>query len=149
VGLFLDSTALTQDTPSCSTQTGHELQVGVQVTNQSPGPVVLQAAHAVFPASGGLKEIAGEWAPCGALPATVSQANEVILPAGDSTWISVTLKVQVRCPSAYPVQFAVKYVAPGQPVRAILPGFPDLGEVPYTGCSLSRGAIPGRRAAAS
>jgi len=33
-----------------------------------------------------------------------------------------------------PVQFTVGYLAQGRPAAASLPGFPDLSQVPYSGC---------------
>lgn len=38
-------------------------------------------------------------------------------------------------PEPVSVQFTVDYESRGQPAAASLPGFPDLGQVPYSGCS--------------
>ena len=57
-----------------------------------------------------------------------------VLEPGASTWLTVTFRVQVRCPAPYPVQFSVGYLMQGHAVTASLPGFPDLGQVPYSGC---------------
>jgi len=43
----------------------------------------------------------------------------------------------VRCPAAYAVGFDVAYVTGQLHVTASLPGFPDLGQVEYSGCSAS------------
>jgi hypothetical protein len=94
---FANSPALAQETGACSAQTGRELQLGVQVTNQSTEPLTLQRAGAVLP-MGGLRQVTQQWAPCGALPADLSQADNVLQP-GASTWLTVTFKVQVRCPA--------------------------------------------------
>jgi hypothetical protein len=129
---FADSAALTQDTGACSVQTGGELQLGVQVTNQSTAAIALESAKAVLPL-GGLKPVALQWATCGAIPARLDQSFDVLLP-GQSTWLSATFTVQLRCPAAMPVQFSVGYQVQGKTVTASLPGFPDLSQVPYSGC---------------
>ena len=129
---FADSPALTQGTGACSVQTGRELQLGVQVTNQSTAAITLQTAKAVLPL-GGLKQVTWQWATCGAIPARLDQDYDVLLP-GQSTWLSATFTVQLRCPAPIPVQFSVGYQVQGKPVTASLPGFPDLSQVPYSGC---------------
>jgi hypothetical protein len=129
---FVNSPALFQDIGACSAQTGRDLQLGVQVTNQSTAPLTLQTIRAVVP-MGGLKQVTQYWAPCGALPARITPADDILQP-GASTWLTVTLKVQVRCPTPYPVLFAVGYLEHGQPATAQLPGFPDLSQIPYSGC---------------
>jgi len=129
---FANSPPLIQDTAACSAQTGRELQLGVQVTNRSAAPLTLQTARAVLP-MGGLKQVTQQWAPCGALPDGLIPAGDILQP-GASTWLTVTFKVQVRCPAPAPVQFTVGYLAQGRPAAASLPGFPDLSQVPYSGC---------------
>jgi len=128
--VFTDGLALTQDTGTCSVQSGRELQLGVQVTNSSTEPIVLSRIRTVFPLSG-LKVVSQQWAPCGAIGAV---QGPVALAPGDSTWFSVTVQVLVACPAPLPVQFAVGYTSPGEAATVNLPGFPDLGQVPYTGC---------------
>ena len=128
--VFTDGLALTQDTGTCSVQSGRELQLGVQVTNTSTEPIVLTRIRTVFPLSG-LKMVSQQWAPCGAIGAV---QGPVALEPGDSTWFSVTVQVLVACPAPLPVQFTVNYTYAGQAAIVTLPGFPDLGQVPYTGC---------------
>ena len=128
--VFTDGLALTQDTGTCSVQSGRELQLGVQVTNTSTEPIVLTRIRTVFPL-GGLKVVSQQWAPCGAIGAV---QGPVALEPGDSTWFSVTVQVLVACPGPLPVQFTVNYTYAGQAAIVTLPGFPDLGQVPYTGC---------------
>ncbi len=128
--VFTDGLALTQDTGTCSVQSGRELQLGVQVTNSSTEPIVLSRIRTVFPLSG-LKVVSQQWAPCGAIGAV---QGPVALEPGDSTWFSVTVQVLVACPGPLPVQFTVNYTYAGQAAIVTLPGFPDLGQVPYTGC---------------
>ena len=130
---FSDFTALMQDTGACSVQSGRRLTLGVQFTNSSPAPVTLRSARAVLPL-GGLIQGSWHWAPCGALPATLVQADVILLP-GASTWLTMTFTVKDDgCPAPLPVQFAVGYQVAGRSAIASLPGFPDLGAVPYTGC---------------
>ena len=128
--VFADGLALTQDTGTCSVQSGRELQLGVQVTNTSTEPIVLSRIRTVFPL-GGLKMVSQQWAPCGA---TGAVQGPVALEPGDSTWFSVTVQVLVACPAPIPVQFVVGYTYAGEAATVDLPGFPDLGQVPYTGC---------------
>jgi hypothetical protein len=128
--VFSSGLALTQDTGICSVQSGRELQLGVQVTNTSTEPIGLRRIRAVFPLSG-LKVVSQQWAPCGA---TGTVQVPVILGPGDSTWFSVTVQVLVACPAPLPVQFAVSYTYAGKAASVTLPGFVDLGQVPYTGC---------------
>jgi hypothetical protein len=123
---------LAQNIGTCSVQTGQELQLGVQVANQSSTSLVLQAADAVLPL-GGLEQVAWHWGPCGAAAGGPRQ-GDLLLGPGASVWLTVTLKVQVRCPSALPVEFVIGYLAQGQSGRTDLPGFSDLSQVPYTGC---------------
>jgi hypothetical protein len=58
-----------------------------------------------------------------------------IVPPGGTAWFSVTFQVLVSCPRPLPVQFSVSYQANTRPGTARLPGFPDLGQVSYTGCA--------------
>jgi hypothetical protein len=130
---FAVSSALIQGTGACSVQSGRQLALGVQFSNLSPEPLTLESARAVLPL-GGLAAGAWHWTPCGALPQTLAaQGDEVLLP-GASTWLTMTFSVKVGCPGALPVQFTIGYVAQGRSRTASLPGFPDLGQVPYTGC---------------
>jgi hypothetical protein len=136
---FAVSPPVTQDTGACSAQTGRELQLGVQITNQSAAPLTLKTARAVLP-MGGLKQVSQHWGPCGALPDGLIQAID-ILPPGNSTWLTVTFNVQLRCPAPAPVQFTVGYLAQGHPGTATLPGFPDLSQVPYSGCPANTAGV--------
>src|SRR6185312_15871028 len=119
---FAGSPALTQDTGACSAQTAQGLQLGVQVSNQSAQPLTLRTPRAVLP-MGGLKEVGWQWSPCGALPNGLGQADQILMPE-QSTWMTVTFKVQPHCPAAYPVQFSVGYLVQGKSVAVSLPGFP-------------------------
>jgi hypothetical protein len=118
--------------PACSAQVGSDLQLGFQVTNVSASAVTLRKVVAVLPI-GGLRALTQGWGACGELPqpdATIT----VILAPGVSTWFTITFKPLVRCPGPIPVQFTLDYVQRGRGAAAHLPGFEDLGRVPYSGC---------------
>ena len=70
----------------------------------------------------------------GAVRGDRGSPGAVPLGPGDSTWLSVTVQVLVACPAPIPVEFAVGYIYAGGASTVNLPGFPDLGDVPYTGC---------------
>jgi hypothetical protein len=129
--VFSNGPVLTQSTGTCSARSGRQLQLGVQVTNESPTPITLGEIRTVLPL-GGLRVISEQWAPCGAMGAV--QVPPSLAP-GDSTWFSVTVQVLIACPEPLPVQFTVGYTWPGGTASVKLPGFPDLGQVPYPGCT--------------
>jgi hypothetical protein len=125
--------ALSQPGPACSAQIGPDLQVGLQVTNVSGAGLTLRRVAVILPI-GGLKEIGQAWGPCGELP-QADAASAADLPVGASTWFTVTFRVLVPCPGPLPVEFSVRYVQRGRAASVRLPGFSDLGQVPYRGCS--------------
>jgi hypothetical protein len=131
LSLTAGSPALIQAIGTCAVQNGRELQLGVQVTNQSTADITLSLVRPVLPL-GGLKWISQQWAPCSTLP---TGQDPAVLTPGASTWFSVTFDVLVRCPGPLPVQFTVDYVLDGRSAATSLPGFPDLGQVPYAGCA--------------
>jgi hypothetical protein len=127
------SPALVQNATGCSAQVGRNLlQLGVPVTNQSATAVTLGWIDVTTPL-GGLRIISQQWGPCGALPAGQEMVGDK-LAAGDTTWLTATFKVLVKCPGPLPVQFSVGYDAGGSDASARLPGFSDLSQVPYPGC---------------
>jgi hypothetical protein len=127
---------LSQSGPQCSVQTGRKLQVGLQITNLSSAAVRLRRVEVMLPL-GGLRVISRAWGPCGDLPA-IGQAPGSTLPPTlgprASTWFTVTFQVLVRCPQPLPVQFTLDYHQQGRPAAIRLPGFPDLSQIPYSGC---------------
>jgi hypothetical protein len=126
--------AIEQLPESCATQTGSQLQLGVELMNQSAATVTLTGMKPVFPGdAGALRELSWQWAPCDAITYGLYQPT-IPLPPGSTAWLSVTLKVLVSCPAAYPVQFSVSYSSGGVHAASNLSGFPDLGQVPYMGC---------------
>jgi len=139
---YLDSLALDQDIGACSVQSGRQLALGVEVTNRSMVPVTLESAKAVLPL-GGLTQVSWDWTTCGALPqALAGQVVDILLP-GASTWLTMTFTVKLACPAPLPVQFTIGYLAAGRSATASLPGFPDLSQVPYTGCPRNSAASTG------
>ena len=127
---------LSQSGPQCSVQTGRELQVGLQITNLSPAAVRLRRVTVVLPL-GGLKVTSQAWGPCGELLASGAAPGSIRPPTlarGASSWFTVTFKVLVTCPQPLPVQFTLDYGQQGRAAAIRLPGFPDLGQVPYSGC---------------
>jgi hypothetical protein len=139
----LGGATLSQSGNECSAQLGNDLQLGVQVTNGSPDPLTLREITVVLPL-GGLRAITVDWGPCGQLPAATedppqNDATDRYLPAGGSGWLNVTVAVLATCPGPFPVQFVVKYAQNGRLASVRLPGFADLGNVPYRTCSPAQG----------
>jgi hypothetical protein len=145
---------LTQAGSQCSTQNGHYLELGVQVTNDTPAAATLRHVQVILPL-GGLSLVAWSWTPCGELPAPAGSgtpgggtpggmpvgsvpASAPIgarrLTRGTTTWLTVTFRVLVHCPAPLPVEFSVAYDQQGSARSVRLPGFSDLGNVPYAGC---------------
>jgi hypothetical protein len=127
---------LSQSGLECSVQTGRELQVGLEITNLSAVAVRLRRVEVVLPL-GGLKVTTQAWGPCGKLAATDEASGRILPPTlgrGASSWFTVSFQVLVRCPQSLPVQFTLDYDQQGRPAVIRLPGFPDLGQVPYSGC---------------
>jgi hypothetical protein len=127
---------LSQSGPQCSVQTGRELQVGLQITNLSRAAVRLRRVIVMLPL-GGLRVTSQAWGPCGELPASGEAPGSILPPTlrrGASSWFTVTFQVLVGCPKPLPVQFTLDYDQQGRPAAIRLPGFPDLGQVPYSGC---------------
>ena len=139
-GLALSGEVAVQQDRQCSAQIGGELQLGVQVVNQSAQSMVLRQVRPVLPL-GGLQEVTRSWGPCGELP-QADAAGGNVLPAHGSAWLTVTFRVLLPCPAPIPVQFAVTFefrhqlaAGPRLLITSRLPGFVDLGSVPYSGCS--------------
>jgi hypothetical protein len=147
---------LAQTGGACSVQRGRDLQLGVEVINLSGTPVTLGQVRPILP-HGGLRLVSQQWAPCAALSPSWQAADggmivfvksstgvvevgsstpggAAVLQPNGTAWLSVTFRVLVACPSPLPVQFSVSYQQNGRTDTAQLPGFPDLGQVAYTGC---------------
>ena len=123
---------LGQSGQQCSEQIGRRLQLGVQVTNESASSVRLRRVRVILPLHG-LKPTAHAWGTCGQLPG-LPNPQATLISAGGTAWFTVTFRVLERCPGALPVQFLLSYDRGGRPWTVRLPGFVDLGHVPYSGC---------------
>ncbi len=122
----------------CSAQLKDRLQLGIEVVNQSATAMTLRQVQAVLPLRG-LRATATTWGSCGQLPPTASGADHP-LPAGATTWLTITFDVLVPCPGPIPVLFTVHYTQGSDPGSADLPGFRDLGSVPYTSAKCPTGS---------
>ncbi len=134
----LGGPTLEQTSNECSAQHGTTLQLGIEISNLSGSPLTLGQVKAFTPLAG-LRVIAVSWGACGELPslsldAPLKDATDQYLPPGASGWLTVTATVLVRCPGPDPVQFSVGYLQRGRYRQILLPGFPDLSGVSYTGC---------------
>jgi hypothetical protein len=128
--------SLVQSGAQCATQIGrHLLQLGVQVTNQSATLLILDRVTAEEPL-GGLKVISRHWGTCGQLHSANAVPGRLMTPEG-SEWLTVTFRVLVKCPGALPVNFSARFFQHGRHFTTQLPGFVDLGHVPYAGCPVS------------
>ena len=121
-----------QSGQQCAEQIGHRLQLGVQVTNESASSVRLSNVRVILPLHG-LKPTAHAWGTCGQLPG-LPNPQATLISAGGSAWFTVTFRVLERCPGALPVRFLLSYDRGGSTKTVRLPGFVDLGHVPYGGC---------------
>lgn len=118
----------------CAIQIGpHRLQLGGEFTNVSQTPAEILSVEPVVD-GGGLLVRTQQWGACAQL-SPPAQAGAVIIPAGGSAWYSIMADVEVGCPAATPVQFRVSYRVGGRPESTLLQIFPDLGDVPFTGCA--------------
>jgi hypothetical protein len=116
--------------PECSQQIGDELQLGVEVSNDTSRPLMLQQVKALLPVSG-LRELSWAWGTCGQLAGPPPDRG---LAPGNSAWFTVTFQVLVNCPAPLPVMFDIGYTQDGRHSVTSMPAFPDLGQVPYSGC---------------
>lgn len=119
----------------CALQVGNNLQLGVEITNETRHAITLGAIHPLFPL-GGLRAISSGARTCGELPQTS------VVPAGPlapeaAQWIETTVAVRLACPEPLPVWFRVGYTDAGKPGTALLAGFPDLGPVSYRHCKFT------------
>jgi hypothetical protein len=125
--------ALTQLGQSCSARGGHRLQLGIEVANRSGRVLTLGHLAAQLPL-GGLRPLSATLATCGQLPAPAGSLPVTTLAAGATTWLRMTFAVLVECPAPLPVQFTIAYRQADRIGVVHLPGFGDLGSVPYPGC---------------
>lgn len=121
--------AVTLTGRQCSIQTGRRLQLGVEVTNNTTQTIMLTDVQLGLPL-GGLHVRTKAFGTCGSIGGNTGPQP---LAAGNSTWINATFDVDVPCPGPIPVLFVAVY----DTGKTVVGGFPDLGQVPYTGCSPS------------
>ena len=125
---------LAADGPTCSRQVGDRLQLGLRLANGFDDAVTLLGVDPILPGSGGLQAGTPRVGVCG-------QAGSLRRPAGDQVpahsevWLVTWFRVLVPCPVPYPVQFSLRYGRDGQHHSVLLTPFPDLGQVPYSGCA--------------
>lgn len=128
-------TPLGFDGSRCSLQVGHNLELGIEVTNDTPALLTILRVDTLLPARG-LKQISWAWGPCGQLPGALP--SDQALATGNSIWFTVTFHVLVSCPGPLPVGFAVRFDLrdphDSRGAVATIPAFPDLSQVPYSGC---------------
>jgi hypothetical protein len=115
----------------CSGQVKKQLQLGVEVVNKSAATVSLHELEAILPMHG-LRTAAATWGSCGQLP-DAATGGTYLLAGGATTWLTMTFDVLVACPGPLPVLFTVEYAQGSRSDVVDLPGFPDLGGVPYAG----------------
>jgi len=117
---------------SCGVQRGLDLQLGIEVKNQSATGVTLGKVLPTFPL-GGLHVIASGLGTCGEIPFASPFADPVLGP-GMTGWVTATVSVEVRCPQPLPVGFRVRFEQAGKSSATVLNGFPDLSQVAYRDC---------------
>ncbi|HEY2668843.1 MAG TPA: hypothetical protein VGJ07_00555 [Rugosimonospora sp.] len=126
----------------CAIQVGDRLQLGVEIVNHSAGTVTVDRVTPYLPLQG-LRAVATAWGSCGQLsplgtyPIPGGAFGAQPIPDGAARWLTITFDVLVPCPQALPVAFALQYEEAGHADNAQVWGFPDLGDVAYTGCQSS------------
>lgn len=126
--------AFAQTGATCSVQHGHRLQLGIQIENQTTSVIHVTRVRTSEPLHG-LHPLATQVGTCGEVRGLPVSFDPSAVSAGAATWLTVTVQVLVRCPAPYPVQFVVRYGQGDHSSVEALPGFVDLGHVPYTGCA--------------
>jgi hypothetical protein len=132
-GIALYGPALTEAGGTCSAQVGHDLELGIPVTNTSPETVLLQSANPVADTPSQIKVLSWRWATCG-FDTDGIIPDSVALGPGETTWLTAIVEPLVACPAASPLQFRVTYSINRQKTSFTLPGFADLSSVHYSGC---------------
>lgn len=122
----------------CATQVGNDLDLGVEISNQTRGAITLGPIRPMFPL-GGLRAVSSGVGTCGALPPVQMPSSPSLAP-GATEWIHTTIAVRYTCPEPLPVWFRVRYASARQTGTAVLVAFPDLGPVSYRHCSAAQNA---------
>ncbi|GAA5201101.1 hypothetical protein GCM10023322_80420 [Rugosimonospora acidiphila] len=121
----------------CATQIGNQLQLGIEVVNESRDNLMLRQVAPYLPL-GMLREVDSGWGGCGDLSPRPS-SMPYLLQLGAATWLTVTFDVLESCPGAAPVGFQVFYEQSGREGELQWLAFPDLGDVSYGRCSTGPG----------
>ena len=118
----------------CSLQNGHQLQLGDEVSNglevRSPWSV---CEFPTAPVMNSDRSAAYE-APVARYPALTMTSPVTASLSGASVWLTVTVDVLTGCPTPLHLTILLDYSQNGHTATARLADFPDLGDVPYTGC---------------
>jgi len=128
--------ALTGET--CSEQRGDRLQLGIQIQNQSTSSVHITGVESQLPIAGALRALGAQVGVCGQIGGLPVSPDPAVIRQGMTTWLTASFHVLVRCPAPFPVRMVVHYMQDAQSRTERLPGFNDLGHVPYTGCGARR-----------
>lgn len=131
--LLAPALTLVQTGAQCATQTGGQLELGIEVANRSAAALQLTSVDPVLPL-GGLRADVESLGACGQVGPAPAAAGASIA-AGATAWISSVFDVLETCPQALPVQFAIDYLQGSRAARVTLGGFSDLGGVSYSGCA--------------
>jgi hypothetical protein len=118
----------------CSTQSGEQLRLGVEIVNDSAVPLTIDQVRVVLPLRG-LRTRLISLGGCGTLDHSPSDQvdGHSVGPYG-SAWITMAMDVLVPCPAPLPVQLRVRTTQSGAVNSTELSPFPALGGVRYSGC---------------
>jgi hypothetical protein len=114
----------------CSVQTGHRLQLGTEITNDTDQVVMLQRIDIGVPLHL-LRILSKQFGTCGAVGGNTGPQP---LAPGNSTWMTADFEVATSCPVPEPVIFVAEF----EGGSSVMGGFPDLQGVPYSGCPSPR-----------
>jgi hypothetical protein len=118
----------------CAVQQGKTLELGIEVENRSGRTIIVNRLDSVV-RSDGLRQVGADLTTCGSVRIPGGAPLRTI--ANDTTaWITLTFAVKVKCPARYSVLFIMGYENSGAPTpySMYFDGFPDLTNVPYSGC---------------
>jgi hypothetical protein len=128
----LITTAIETTGARCAVVSGMNLQLGVQLMNDSDKQVTLGRISTLFP-MGGLRAISGGIGTCGVLLPNLVPPNP--LPPRSTQWIVATVAMHTACPQPYPVWFKVSYSVGDTKSNVVIAAFPDLGQVHFGQCT--------------
>src|SRR5215469_5569778 len=126
------ATAIETTGARCAVLSGKNLQLGIQLINDSDSQVTLGRITTLFP-MGGLRGISGGVGTCGVLLPSLVHASP--LPPRSTEWIVATVAMHMACPQPYPVWFKVSYSVGDKKSSVVIAAFPDLGQVHFGQCT--------------